>query len=87
MLSYKGGNMNKKDEILNAEEEEKISEEEIFFEEEPIAIIKSQPIKGIPALVINIMGGDFILTCNGNGIRMPIPKEYKDKKIGDTIYL
>lgn len=72
--------MDIKEEILNTEKN--------FYkkEEEPLAV---EPIiKKMPATIINISAGEFILEdSNGNGIRMPIPKEYRNKKIGETIYL
>jgi len=41
-----------------------------------------------PYKVLNLFYGDFILEdSRGCGLRIPIPKEHKDAKIGDTIYL
>ncbi len=80
--------MDKKDNILNTEKQEESFEKEIIFEKEPVAVVKEEKPKKEPYIILNIMYGDFILNDkNGNGIRTPIPKEYKDKKIGETIYL
>ncbi len=80
--------------------EKSFDKEESFFEKEDmvspfekkeaeVTVVQpktSSPKK--PYRVINLFYGDFILEdSRGCGLRIPIPKEYKDAKIGDTIYL
>lgn len=58
-------------------------EEEVTVEVQPKANASKKPYK-----VLNLFYGDFILEdSRGCGLRIPIPKEHKNAKIGDTIYL
>jgi len=79
--------------------EKSFVKEESFFEKEDIAspfekeeeVTVVQPKTSTPKKpykVLNLFYGDFILEdSRGCGLRIPIPKEHKDAKIGDTIYL
>lgn len=68
-------------------------EQENFTREEPKKEFEAKPAESFrkpksPHKILNIINNEFVLVNSaGHGIRMPIPHEFKNSKIGDTINL